>query len=180
MRRIALLAAAAALAAVIPARARAQFIFGASGGPAFPLGSFSDAYSVGYQGTVSLAVGLPGIPIGFRAEGSYDHFSANRTLTGATTTTAIRIFSGTGNIVYGLTVPIIVTPYLIGGAGAYNVACTESGCTSATRFGFNGGVGVKFGLAGLSVSAEARAHRISSGGGSAAITYVPVTVGITF
>ncbi len=179
MRRSALFVAALSLGAALPAAARAQIIIGASGGAAFPVGNFANSISTGYQGTVSLALGLPAIPIGFRGEGSYARFSSNRT-GGGVTSPSLRIISGTGNIIYGLAAPIAVTPYLIGGVGAYNTNCTDDGCIGKTQIGFNGGIGVKLGLAGLSVFAEARAHHVNSSAGYASATYVPVTVGVTF
>ncbi len=86
----------------------------------------------------------------------------------------------------------MVTPYLLGGLGMYRLTATlEQGASSQSfsenGFGFNGGVGVRFG-AGAGIYVEARFHQFSitsdpgDGTGEIKSNYqmIPVSFGIRF
>jgi hypothetical protein len=210
--RSAFVVAALALAAA-PARAQLggvnPFSFGVSGGLSVPTGDFSDAFGTGYNVDAFVGVRVPTLPVSFRFEGGYQEFglkgSAKDRLRNADIEGDVkaRIISGTANLVYTIAPPAsVVRPYLIGGAGVYNLRTRGTGDVgdfleefvgtreeSTTRLGLNGGVGVEVPLSGISVFGEARVHTIftpserdpESGdrvGGRT--TIVPIKVGIRF
>lgn len=82
----------------------------------------------------------------------------------------------------------VLQPYLIGGVGVYRRRVSQdiSGTIeefqslkdSETDFGWNGGLGLRFSLAGLSAFAEARYHAVSTSPDRT--TFIPVTVGLEF
>ena len=184
MRRSTVAVATLALLSLLAPAARAQspVSLGLAGGVALPLSSFSDDVIPGWRALGTLSIGVPMIPIGLRVDAAYDRFAVERSLLGSTLNAsgAQRIASVTVNPTYRLPVSApLVSPYLIGGAGSYNVGCSgDFKCGSSTYFGWNGGAGLKFGALGVHAFAEARYHHVNVSGGS--VTYVPVTVGLLF
>src|SRR5690606_20171687 len=93
-----------------------------------------------------------------------------------------RASAGTVNAV--LSIPSIgITPYVIGGIGMYNqkhsdVEDVGHDHESTTDLGFNGGAGIRIGLPGLSVFAEARIHHIP--GDTESHRFAPITLGLRF
>ncbi|MGI8547956.1 MAG: outer membrane beta-barrel protein [Gemmatimonadaceae bacterium] len=162
MLRLTKLIAVAAITITSATAARAQgassptrpFSFGVSGGAAVPTGDLSDVASVGYNVTGSLGLSVPTLPVGLRVDGAYNSFGIKNDLltgTGAGNVDGnARVLSLTGNLV--LPIPLVlIRPYLIGGAGIYNVRLsatatdqngTSSGSASESKFGFNLGAGV--------------------------------------
>jgi hypothetical protein len=185
MRRSTLTAAILATTlAVAPAGAlRAQGLLsaGLGGGVALPLSTFSDEVVPGFRVLGTVALGVPLLPLGLRLDAAYDRFDVERALEGAPVSAgAPQVFYVTLNPTYRLpSAGAPITPYLIGGAGSYNVGCAGGlSCESATNFGWNGGAGFRFRLWGLGAFAEARYHRVSASGGS--LQYVPVIAGLLF
>ncbi|HEV7990721.1 MAG TPA: outer membrane beta-barrel protein [Gemmatimonadaceae bacterium] len=182
MRRSSVTAAALAmlfLFAPTAMRAQSPISLGLGGGVALPLSDFNDDVVPGWRALGTLAIEVPLIPLGLRIDGAYDRFNIEKALIGAAGDAgARRIASFTVNPTYRLAVPLpLISPYLIGGAGSYNVGCAGNAkCESATSFGWNAGVGLKFGALALHGFAEARYHHVNVGG----VQYVPVTVGIFF
>ena len=163
------------------ARGQSPIALGLAGGVALPLSSFSDDVIPGWRALGTLAVGVPLIPIGLRVDAAFDRFGVDRALVGSTKSPSgsRRIASLTANATYRLLPLPIVSPYLIGGGGSYHVSCGgDIKCESSTFFGWNGGVGLRFGALGVHAFAEARYHHVSVSGGS--VQYVPVTVGLMF
>jgi hypothetical protein len=164
------------------ARAQSPISLGLAGGVALPMSSFNDDVIPGWRALGTLSIGVPMIPLGLRVDGAYDRFAVERSLLGTTVNAsgAQRIASLTVNPTYRLPVSApLVSPYLIGGAGSYNVGCSgDFTCASSTYFGWNGGVGLKFGALGVHAFAEARYHHVNVSGGS--VQYVPVTIGLLF
>ncbi|MDB4916625.1 MAG: hypothetical protein JWM95_4269 [Gemmatimonadetes bacterium] len=179
LRRTTFVAVVALLAGPF-AVAESQVGFGVAAGLSAPIGNFGDAVESGYHLTGIVNLAIPLAPVGFRFEGSYNSFNYQSSLSSAASGASSRILSGTANVVFST--PGLLGPYLIGGIGAYNTSAQCSSCnSSSTNLGFNGGVGMKLGLAGFSAFAEARLHRVSgSGAGSGSLMYVPVSVGLTF
>jgi len=163
-------------------RAQLPISVGLGGGMALPLSSFNDDVIPGWRALGTLSIGVPLIPLGLRVDAAYDRFGIDRAIPGSTTSPsgAQRIVSLTVNPTYRLPVPLpLISPYLIGGGGSYNVGCSgDISCQSSTYFGWNGGVGLKFGALGVHAFAEARYHHVNISGGS--VQYVPVTVGLLF
>lgn len=164
------------------ARAQSPISLGLAGGVALPMSSFNDDVIPGWRALGTLSIGVPMIPLGLRVDAAYDRFAVERSLLGSTVNAsgAQRIASVTVNPTYRLPVSAPpVSPYLIGGAGSYNVGCGgDFKCGSSTYFGWNGGVGLKFGALGVHAFAEARYHHVNISGGS--VQYVPVTFGLLF
>jgi hypothetical protein len=169
------------LLAPTASRAQSPISLGLGGGVALPLSSFSDDAVPGFRALGTLAVGVPLIPIGLRIDAAFDRFGVDRPLVGSagSASGSQRVASLTANATYRLLPLPIVSPYLIGGGGSYRVSCGgDITCESTTYFGWNGGVGLRFGALGLHAFAEARYHHVNVGGGG--IQYVPVTVGLFF
>jgi hypothetical protein len=130
----------------------------AAAGPVFLPGSGT---SRDWQGMVG--VGIQPEALGARLEGMYAG------VPGAD------LVALTGNLVWILRpgVPTEVEPYLIAGVGGY-VKFSES------RFGLNGGVGVRRQVGRVRLLAEVRYHRVTRRFEEArdADTFVPVSVGV--
>ena len=92
---------------------------------------------------------------------------------------AIAISSANANLVYNLP-GTGITPYLIGGAGVYNLKSDVSDADdpdSINKFGVNGGIGASFPLSGFTTFIEARYHHVFSE--NVATKFIPVTFGIS-
>lgn len=175
MKRFPRVIAACAVAAIgvlaTAPNARAQIptpFIGVGAGPAFPLGSTHDAYNTGYNVLVFGGINLGLIPLAVRVDGSLAHLSPQG-FDGHD-----NLWSGTANLVYKLSVPI-VQPYVIGGMGYYYTN-VEAG-TSGSKFGLNAGVGAQLHIPLLfSVFGEIRYHYVVNG--AHAIQYAPLTFGV--
>ncbi|HSQ31052.1 MAG TPA: hypothetical protein VLN49_14435 [Gemmatimonadaceae bacterium] len=143
--------------------------FNIAAGATLPTGTFSDAVDVGYHFTVGLGVQDRSSALGFRAEGTYNAFSAK---------------SGGGDVhVAGLTANASYDLanmgttgsklYAIGGIGFYD---TKVPGQSETDFGWNFGGGFRFPLSGFSAYLEARYHQVSN----ADAHLVPISFGLLF
>jgi hypothetical protein len=162
-------------------RAQSPLSVGVAGGVSMPISSFSDDVVPGWRALGTLAVGVPLLPLGLRLDAAYDRFSIDRALVGTTPSPsgARRIASFTVNGTYRLVPLPVISPYLIAGAGSYNVGCSGGiSCESGTSFGWNGGAGLKFGALGIHAFAEARYHHVN--GNKTSVQFVPVTVGLMF
>lgn len=171
----------AAALAFSAADAQAQIGFSVAGGPSFPLGDAGDMLDMGYHAKVAASFKLPVLPIGLEADAMWNQFDYSNAEDANT-----RILSGSLNAVINLPTPVI-TPYIIGGVGMYNVKADVEGIEDSegtTEFGINAGIGVRLGLVGLGgVFAEARLHNVfgeSEGEESGSTRFVPVSLGIRF
>jgi hypothetical protein len=173
---------AIAMALALPVGASgAQVGLGVAAGPSMSHGDFGKVANSGYHVTGLLTIGIPLAPVGGRVEASFSEFNYK----GATDVKA-RIVSVTANA--EVSAPGLLGPYLIGGIGMYHSTAECSSCTtSGTKVGYNGGVGLKIGLAGFSAFVEARYHYIAgpndptNGGVSGASTqFIPISFGVTF
>ena len=180
---LALAAAVALSASTSSAQSNKSLSLGISAGAAIPVGDFGDAYTTGYNGTVSLMFRSLGSPIGLRVDGMYNKMSVKDDITigvpGFGVVDAAVISSANANLVYNLP-GTGITPYLIGGAGVYNLKLDVDGGDdpdSENKFGVNGGIGAAFPLSGFTTFIEARYHHIFSEGSSTG--FIPVTFGIS-
>ncbi len=204
MFQLARLYTAAAMVAASASLAGAQastslikpFSFGISGGAAIPMSALSNGSSSGFTGTNtgynvtgSVALGFPVIPFSVRGDVAYNNFGTKNVqfaanANGASYNAGARVLGVTANAVLPLPLPVpvpVLSPYLIGGVGAYNVRLTPSSGaanSSQTNFGFNIGAGVTLPLPGINAFVEARYHRVNMNNGSMA--FVPITVGVMF
>ncbi|MFL5640009.1 MAG: outer membrane beta-barrel protein [Gemmatimonadaceae bacterium] len=180
MKRFLLMAALAGMAVVsLPFGARAQVStlvkpvqFGIAAGASIPTGDFGDLFSTGFNGTVTVGLNPQLIPLGIRIDGAYNQFSFKPGDGSA------HITSVTGNLVYSIP-SAGISPYLIGGAGWYNLGLSdELGGDSENDFGWNVGGGIKLPLSGFDTFIEARFNQVQTEGQST--RFIPITFGILF
>jgi hypothetical protein len=73
-------------------------------------------------------------------------------------------------------------PYLIGGAGVYNLDVkgddVPPGVESVTKFGLNGGAGFDFKAGAAGIFVEGRFHNVFTEGSNT--NFIPLTVGVRF
>jgi hypothetical protein len=178
MRGLSIGAAALALGLLLGApAAHAQAEFSIGGGVGIPLGDFDDAAKLGWQGTAAVSFAPQNAPIGFQIDGSYAQYSDDSPLD-----IKSQFIYGTANAVYRFATAqdSRFHPYIIGGAGVYNLKPTGDDVIgdpgSETKFGINAGAGfdIKAGGAGLFV--EGRFHNIFTEGSNT--TFIPINVGI--
>ena len=175
MTRIRIALAAAIMSIVVAAPTQAQLSI--AGGPTFALGSLGDATEMGYHAQGSFGLSLPLIPISLRVDAAWNQFPESDADGG------LRVVSGTANAVFSIP-SIGITPYVIGGLGAYIAEWSDDSAIGAiddgatTEIGANVGVGVRIGLPGISAFAEARLHNLFNEGD--AMRFVPISVGLRF
>jgi hypothetical protein len=159
--------------------------FSLGGGIGVPLSTFDDVAKLGWHGLAGLSFVPTGWPVGIQIDGSYQQYKLDEDVVGSGSLKD-RLIMGTGNVVYKFKTSEESTfrPYLIGGAGVYNVKVTGSSDVgnvldtsgSQTKFGLNGGAGFDFkaGSAGLFV--EGRFHDVFTDGKD--LKFIPITVGV--
>ncbi len=182
MKRTAMkLAAFAFLAAVSATTAQAQrpVSVGVSAGAAMPTGDFGEAASLGYNVTGSVGLSLPAMPVSLRADAMLNQFSFKDIDDLGT-----RVIGVIANVMYALP-GVAVRPYVIGGAGMYNLKATGEGVESESenKMGLNAGIGAQFSLAGFKTFAEARYHHVMSNDdqtGAPNLGFSPISFGIMF
>lgn len=176
MRKFGLAVAAVALAAAVSAtsveaQSSSRIIFG--GGSTLALGDLNDGFNNG----PNLIAGYELVSksgFGFRVDGMWHRVSAE------VDNVNLRVFNGTGNLIYAFKTAGSFKPYLIGGVGVYNTKLGGSaapvGTEGSTDFGWNVGAGFEGGKK-LLYFAEARFHSIETDGdGSARV--LPISVGV--
>lgn len=148
-----------------------------AGGVSAPQGDLGNGADIGWHALGAVNVSSMMLPLGLRLEGAYNRFPANDALTGSLGSGHQSVLAITGNLSYRLPMTNSpLSPYLIGGIGAYRTNC--SGCEGSTSFGWNAGLGTKLYLLGFRSFLEARFHSNERGRNS--VNYFPVTLGITF
>jgi hypothetical protein len=179
MKRVVSLFAAVAMTVVMGAsavEAQSPIRFGLAGGLTLPTGEDKDFVKNGFHGQVMLGFGMMALPVKLRADLSYHKFDG-KSGTGLTNASE-RVIGGALNAILGMG-GIGVKPYLTGGLGMYGWKAEANNFeVSGTDFGINGGVGLEFGLTGMSTFLEARYINVFSEGESTGI--IPVTFGILF
>ncbi|HJQ19300.1 MAG TPA: outer membrane beta-barrel protein [Gemmatimonadaceae bacterium] len=177
-RRLLLLAGIFASLVLPPAAVSAQspFMLAIGGGGSLPLGDFGDAANMGWHALASVGVSTLMQPLGLRLDVAHNRFGAK----GGAGSAGQAITSGTLNVTYRLPMTNSpLSPYIIAGAGAYHFQCTGGvSCGTATRFGWNGGLGTKIASLGLKWFLEGRFHFVDAEPGS--VKFAPVTLGLIF
>ena len=174
-------AAALAGIALVSFEARAQVItpksvqFGVALGAALPLSDLKTDFNTGFNGTAILGFQPSLIPLGVRIDGAYNQFGAKGGGANAHFT------SVTGNLVYKMP-STSFSPYLIGGAGWYQVAVTATGfgTLSENHFGWNVGGGISMPLSGFETFVEARYNQVQMSNGAPTLKFIPIVVGVMF
>ena len=144
-------------------------------GAALPLSDLKTNFNTGFNGTAILAFQPSLIPLGVRIDGAYNQFGAKGGGAKA------HLTSVTGNLVYKMP-STGFSPYLIGGAGWYQVAisATGFGTQSENHFGGNVGGGISMQLSGFETFVEARYNQVQEGNGSPSLKFIPITFGVMF
>jgi opacity protein-like surface antigen len=156
----------------IPAQAQRRAAVGIAAGATVPIRDLGDATSTGYHvlGTIAIS-GTASSPLGFRIDGMYNDLS------GKSNGPDLKLWTLNGNLVFAFPGGTTATPYLIAGAGWYNMKA-EGADESTSDLGINAGIGARFALSGFSTFAEVRFHNVFSDPNSAQI--IPLTFGILF
>jgi opacity protein-like surface antigen len=189
IRRIVVATSAALLAAALPAAARAQAHFGISAGASIPESRFGESVNTGFNVNGMVNVAVPLSPLGFRGEVGFNRFDFGSNVNGN-----VRMLNGTANVVLMPSYVMTAKPYLIAGVGVYNVKSSFDNAdaplgslfrasaseSSDTRLGFNGGVGLSFGLGPIGTLLEARYVTVNGKNGGGSLAFIPVSFGITF
>ena len=136
-----------------------------SGGATIPVRNEADTYENGIH--VGIGAKLPLIPIQF--EGAYDK------LAGEGTSSDVKLLSGGVAVPFTITPPLLpVSAYLIAGGRLYRA---DFGDSDVTKFGLNGGAGVRFGIPGaFSLFGEGRGVVVFTDANK--ITYLTAAIGI--
>ena len=196
MKRILTGAAVLGFAVLASSSAQAQEVsrspiqFGVMGGASFPTGDFNDLLKTGWNAGALLNFGFANSPVALRVDGSWNQFSFKNIDTGSP---HFRVIDATADAVFSFGSKSPAQFYVLGGAGVYNFKVTgdnnnfDFSTGTTTKFGLNGGVGVKFTAGPVAPFVEARYHYVFSGdsfnnnnSNSAKFQMIPISVGLTF
>lgn len=180
LRTLRLAAAGAALAAAAATAAGAQspVKLGLAGGAALPVGDSDDGFKPGYNGTVTVALNAPLFPLGLRVDGMFNRMQGEEgTVLGDFPD--LDVSSVNANLTFNVIPLAVARVYAIGGAGYYRTELRDTDIEPETNFGYNAGVGVRFGTGGTQLFVEGRYHRINVGNDEK-FDFVPVTIGLLF
>lgn len=144
------------------------------GGASLPLGRFEEGASIGWHALASVGLSTYMQPIGLRLDAQHNRFTAKAAGPDQAITSA------TLNLSYRLPMTNSpVSPYLIAGGGAYRFECFGgTDCGTATRVGWNAGLGAKFVGFRLKGFVESRWHAVNADAGN--VRFVPITLALTF
>ena len=156
------------------------YTLGVSGGISFPTGDNADGINAGFNVAGHLGLQSSALPVGLRFDVAYNRWEVDGV------DANIRSLAGIANAMLFFPRPSgsTVRPYVSGGLGIYNTkgSVDVGGSTiegdSETKAGVNAGVGLDFGLSGLSTFVEARFHSVFTEGSN--MNFVPVVFGIRF
>ena len=196
MKRILTGAAVLSFAVLASSSAAAQEVsrspiqFGVMGGVSLPTSDFNDFLKSGWNAGALLNFGFSNSPVALRVDGSWNQFNFKDVTTGSP---HFRVLDATADAVFSFGTKSPAQFYLLGGAGVYNMKSTNNdnnldfSSGSTTKFGLNGGVGVKFTAGPVAPFVEARYHYVFSGdsfnntnGNNAKFQMIPISVGLTF
>ena len=162
-----------------PTDAQRLVSIGLGGGVSAPQGDLRSGAKLGWNALGSLVLSTPMQPLGLRADIAYNRFAFNATSQAVLGNGNQSVGPATLNATYRLPTPgTPISPHLIAGLGAYRTDCSVTGCSAATHFGWNVGLGTKLYVLGFRSFLEARYHRTSANGSS--VNYFPVTLGLLF
>ncbi len=180
MKRFGLVMLAVALCVVAARPATAQGLrYGVSAGVLLPLGDYGTGDKMGFVGGAGATYWLAGQPIGIRGDLSYSQTSHDEAVSVAGHT---KIMGGMASVVYALNPASAPARILLNaGLGFYNVKidATGGGSASESKIGFGGGVAVAFKM-GTGSTRLIVGTRYTSVSTSAKLTFLPITVGLTF
>jgi hypothetical protein len=153
-------------------KAQAQSVnFGVGGGLTIPLGDFGDAVKTGWHGLGMIGYQLSS-GLGLRGDFYYGQNNADAGSGKA------KLAGGLGNVTYSFPGKSAITPYVIGGVGAFNAKFTPGG-SSETKFAFGLGGGIKF-KAGSDSHFFVEGRYVSVNTDVSNTNFIPITAGISF
>jgi opacity protein-like surface antigen len=182
LKRSLFAAAVAGIAlAALPFAAQAQSTvakpvqFGVSGGAAIPTSDLADFTNTGFNVAGHVGFNPSLVPVGIRVDGAYNRWGYKQQGIGGD----VHSWNVTGNALYKIP-SASMSPYLLAGAGWYQLAMNVTGAGNATEndFGWNVGGGISIPLSGFDTFIEAKYTQIQTDGTSA--KFVPITFGIMF
>lgn len=160
------------------AEAQQGLMFGVGGGATIPLGNFDDVAKTGWHGMAVVGYNSPSSPVGFRVDGLYgeNDFDASGGKT--------KLAGGLASAIYAFSTGGKARPYLIGGAGLFNVKASVNvgGNTvedSETKFAAGGGLGLAFPI-GSDSRLFLEGRYVSVFTDTRSTSFIPLTVGVTF
>jgi hypothetical protein len=159
-------------ALMLPATAHSQWNLSIGGGASLPTGNFGRGADPGWHALASIGLSSLMQPMSLRADiqyGRFDVTDANQAISSGTLNLAYR-FPSAGSV---------LAPYVIFGGGMYRFECVAVvDCDATHEWGWNGGLGTRFILMGMSSFLEARIHLINDKSGN--VRFVPITLGFRF
>jgi len=168
---------------------RSPIQFGVMGGVSLPTSDFNDLLKTGWNAGALLNFGFANSPVALRVDGSWNQFNFKD----VDNSPHFRVLDATADAVFGFGSRSPAQFYILGGVGVYNFKVTgddnnfDFSSGSTTKFGLNGGVGLKFTSGPVAPFIEARYHYVFSGdnfsnngSNSPKFQMVPISVGLTF
>ena len=182
--------------------------FGLMGGFTKPVGELSTSADLSGNAGALVTIGALGSRVRFRLDGQWQGMTGK--VNAETQLLCVdcssfsyrrnyRVFDATANAVVAGSFASNAKAYVIGGVGVYHVRGTNrirqdalfvTQSTGATRFGFNGGVGLSVRLGHVATFVESRYHQLLgshtyendgfNGPLPGAFQFVPISVGIVF
>jgi opacity protein-like surface antigen len=159
--------------------------FGVLGGASFPVSDYKDFVKTGWNAGAFVNFGVANWPVGIRIDGQWNQFAAK-----GIDNVHLRDIHGTADAVFNVGSGKAAKFYLLAGVGVYNLKPTGDGTDnidSQTKFGLNGGAGIKFNVGSLSPFVEARYHYVfldgnnfDNNGSNPKFQFVPVSIGLSF
>jgi Outer membrane protein beta-barrel domain len=168
---------------------RSPIQFGVMGGASFPTSDFNDLLKTGWNLGALLNFGFSNSPVALRVDATWNQFNFKN----VTNSPHFRVLDATADAVFSFGSSSPAQFYILGGPGIYSFKVTNnnnnfdfsSGTT--TKFGLNGGIGVKFTAGPVAPFVEARYHYVFSGnsfnntnGNNPKFQMIPISVGLTF
>ncbi len=133
---------------------------GFGGGVSVPVSDTKDVLKSGWHGTGIVNLNMPMLPFGLSGSFSYHHFALDHPSGTLGMGGSGRILAGLANATFAIPIPGPIKPYLTAGIGAFNVKANPDSTTtpataikSTTKFGIDGGAGVKISIPGTRVHA---------------------------
>jgi len=170
VRQVAAAVAVAAVVGVSTGTAQSARI-GLGGGLTLPLREYHTTDNAGWHVLGKVEIDVPESPIDARVDGMYSRTNQRAPSTGNTT-----LAGGTADLVWHIPTSVPgLRPYVLAGAGAYNVDVNGG---STTKFAWGAGLGASFAVGAIHAFAESRYISIHLPG--TALRFVPVTAGLSF
>jgi opacity protein-like surface antigen len=151
---------------------------GIGGGLLMPMGTYKDFDKMGWLIGGDVTYWLSGAPIGIRGDVQYSQTSEKSGVSAHTS----KVIGGLAEVVYAFGKQADqIRPYILGGAGYYNVKISAGGLSaSESKLGFGGGAGIAFkvGSGSTRVFVEGKFVSVSTTGNST--TFLPIRAGLRF